>query len=142
MGGGLSPPHRIARTNFLYTTRLWRPQCRAWDLPALLTNRLKRLFHYSIHFGNPRNVFLLSVLPLISYLVCASISPVLPFRQSRTPSHQPFRKSLTKNASQSVRLLVPHHSGFPIRLYLPYLFRGRYETSLGRLTTLSSSSRP
>jgi hypothetical protein len=43
---------------------------------------------------------------------------------------------------ESVRLLAPHHSGFPIRLYLPYLFRGRYEISLGRLTNLSSSSRP
>nr|CBH36726.1 hypothetical protein BSM_02030 [uncultured archaeon] len=49
-------------------------------------------------------------------MICASISPVLQFRQSRTPSHQPFRKSLTKNASQSVRLLASHHSGFPIQV--------------------------
>ena len=48
-----------------------------------------------------------------SCLICASISPIGRFRQSRTPSHQPFRRSLTKNASQSVRLLASHHSGFP-----------------------------
>jgi len=54
----------------------------------------------------------MSLLSPISYLICASIAPVLLFRQSRIPSHQPFRKSVTKNASQSVFYLpaVTSHS--------------------------------
>ena len=56
-------------------------------LGSFLTNHLNRLLHCSVHFGNQRSVFLLSLLSPITYLNWATISPIDRFHQSRIPSH-------------------------------------------------------
>ena len=63
-------------------------------------------------------------------MICASISPIVRFRQSRTPSHNrrfilPTVTSVHRHRHhryyESIRLLVSHHSGFPVRVVIPSL---------------------
>nr|AAU83331.1 hypothetical protein GZ27E7_5 [uncultured archaeon GZfos27E7] len=58
-------------------------------------------------------------------MICASISPIVRFRQSRIPSHNrrfilPAVTSVHWHRHhryyESVRLLASHHSGFPIQV--------------------------
>jgi hypothetical protein len=93
------------------------------------------------------NTFADFPLGLRIYLTHCSVSPKQdPFAWSAfyPPScYQPFTGTdiiATMSPSDfSYRIIPAFPSGW---LYLPYLYRGRYETSLGHLTTLSSSSRP
>ena len=57
------------------------------EINPLFPPTSNKLFQYTDHFGNRRRVFLLSLLSPISYLICASVSPIGRCRQSRIPSH-------------------------------------------------------
>ena len=86
-----------------------------------------------------------------SYLICTSISPVFRFAKAGLlriigvlsslllPAFTGTDIIATMSPSDFSHRIIPD---FPSRLYLPYLFRGRYEISLGHPTNHSSSSRP
>jgi len=89
VGGGLSTSVPSSNRTYgfpVYCSPMALPHCRECDQPSLPTNLQQTV---SIHKPFRLSAWRLSheIPSPISYLICASISPIGRFRQSRIPSH-------------------------------------------------------